>query len=182
MLLLLVAEEQKPDKYTVVVEVKLYRNMGTLKPKSGPAVIVAGNDIVERKDKSGKVADDVLVQPPQLMAVPPKLALTFPHTSQSPAVREIDVILMVAFVERTPEAFGITLDTNSPTFPALALSAAVVPIIPPVVGLNANDVAVATPRIGVTNVGEVDPAKVPVPVWPLSETSTLLFVAMFKSF
>ncbi len=72
-------------------------------------------------------------------------------------------------------------DTNSPTFPADALSFVAVPTIPPVVGLNATLVAVAAPRTGVTNVGDVDPAKFPLPVAPVSPLSTALFVVVLKS-
>src|SRR5574337_680301 len=56
-------------------------------------------------------------------------------TSQSPAVKETLVILAGVFVVReTPDAVAVI---NSPTLPAFALSASVVPTIPAVVeGVN----------------------------------------------
>jgi hypothetical protein len=62
--------------------------------------------------------------------------------------------------------------------PAIALLFVVVPIIPPVVGENTTLVAVVTPMLGVTNVGDVDPTKFPVPVDPLRDKSTLLIVVI----
>lgn len=78
---------------------------------------------------------------------------TFPHASQSPAVKGIEVISIgVLVVKDTGVPMGTTLDTNSPTFPALVLLFVVVPTTPPVVGLKVIVVAVAAPNVGVVRV------------------------------
>src|ERR1700688_1739486 len=88
----------------------------------------------------------------------------FPQTSQSPAVSDIDVMsLAIELTIETAEALGITLDINSPTFPLAALLFVVVPIIPPVDGLNTMLVAVAAPKVGVISVGDVCNKTLPVP-------------------
>lgn len=87
----------------------------------------------------------------------------------------------VAAVNDTGVALGITLEIISPTLPAAALLLVVVPIIPDV-ELNEMLVALAAPNIGVTNVGLVEPANVPVPVCPERVVFTALLVAISKSF
>ena len=69
-------------------------------------------------------------------------------------------------------------ETYSPTSPAVALLAEVVPTIPPVDGLNVKLVAVATPNVGVINVGEVANTTFPVPVGVPSPKFTNAFPAV----
>lgn len=102
------------------------------------------------------------------------------QTSQSPAESVMLVIFLATdVVTLTPGLDNTALDITSPTSPAVGLSAALVPIIPPVVGLNANEVAVAAPKTGVIKVGEVVPANFTVPIAPASPTFTELFVATY---
>lgn len=85
---------------------------------------------------AGKVALAVLTNPEALIitVVPAGKKLTCPHTSQSPAVREIEVTLAaVAVVRETAEPLATEAVRTSPTLPAFALSAAVVPLMPLVV-------------------------------------------------
>jgi hypothetical protein len=132
---------------------------------------------------SGVEAEVVLVQPAPELITPFVEKKTFPQTSQSPAVRLIEVIFAsVELVIDTGLPLAITLEINSPTVPDDALSLVVVPTIPPVVGLKVTDVAVAAPNVGVTRVGEVDPTKCTVPVCPDKVVLTELLVAMIKSF
>src|SRR6266852_1197848 len=64
----------------------------------------------------------------------------------------------------TAEPVNTWEDKYSPTTPALAESLVAVPMMPPVVGEKVTDVAVAAPKIGVTNVGVVAKTLTPVPV------------------
>jgi hypothetical protein len=69
-----------------------------------------------------------------------KTVLVNPDTSQSPAVRDIEVIFVLTSVTSdTADDGGINDEIYSPTYPAAALSFVVVPTIPPVVGLNVID-------------------------------------------
>jgi hypothetical protein len=87
-----------------------------------------------------------------------------PDTSQSPAVRDIDVTLAVTFdVKDTALPSGITEEITSPTLPTAALSLVVVPIIPEVL-LKLKLVADAAPNIGVTRAGDVAKTNAPDPV------------------
>jgi hypothetical protein len=73
-----------------------------------------------------------------------------PHTSQSPAVNEMEVTSkFIVEVAATAEATNTVDSTICPTKPAPASLFVVVPTIPPVVGLNVMLVAVAAPRVGV---------------------------------
>jgi hypothetical protein len=83
---------------------------------------------------------------------------------------------IVVDVTDTAEAAAITDDTNSPTEPAAASLLVVVPIMPEV-ELKLKLVAEPAPKTGVTKVGEVVPAKLPVPDAPDNPTLTWLFVA-----
>lgn len=103
------------------------------------------------------MADVVLIQPTPTVktVVPPPLNPTFPHKSQSPAVRDIDVTsLAVILTRETAEATAIVLVTNSPTLSAAALLLVVVPMIPEVLE-KVKLVADAAPKTGVTKVGLV---------------------------
>ena len=53
--------------------------------------------------------------------------ITFPQTSQSPAVSEIEVIFAGVAVVKAVDDEATTLDTNSPTLPAFASLFVVVP-------------------------------------------------------
>jgi hypothetical protein len=150
-----------------------------VKPSDPNAVVFVVN---ETNDTSGSVADDVLIQAnaPVKTAALGKYVI-IPHTSQSPAVSA----KLVKFVGElldipTGDPEAILLLIYSPTSPAAALLTNIVPIIPPVEGLKARDVAVAAPRVGVTNTGDVAPTKLPVPVEPDKGTLTALFVAIVK--
>lgn len=90
----------------------------------------------------------------------------FPSMSQSPDGRvKLVTLIVVLFGALTAEANGTTLDMNSPTIPLEALSFVPVPMIPPVDGsTNVIVVAVATPIVGVVNVGDTDPTKDPVAI------------------
>ena len=84
------------------------------------------------------VALTELVQHDENLQVPVNIALRFPHTSQSPAVKLIEVKSVAVwsgiFIE-LPVA--IMLFINSPTNPDPALLLVAVPTMPFVVGLNA---------------------------------------------
>lgn len=68
-----------------------------------------------------------------MVVVPGLLVPILPHTSQSPAVRLIDVTLAATLVvSATGEPSGTVAEMNSPTLPALALLFVVVPTIPAV--------------------------------------------------
>jgi hypothetical protein len=119
-------------------------------------------------DSSGTVAVVELTQPSPVEKVVNALPLnpTLPQTFQSPAVNEILVTFAAVFVDKdTPGDLATILSTSSPTLPAAALLFVVVPIIPEV-ELKLTLVALAAPMVGVTNVGEVVPAKLPVPEEP----------------
>lgn len=118
------------------------------------------------KEESGIVADveEIHATHAVTCVVAAGKKVRFPHTSQSPAVKLIEVKSFCVLLEiEIAEADAITLETNSPTLPVAVLSLVVVPTIPPVVGLKVTLVAVAAPKVGVTNVGLVVPAKDPVP-------------------
>lgn len=100
-----------------------------------------------------------------MLVVAVVIKVTFPQIFQSPAVNDIDVILAFTLVVKaTAEPEGIMLDIISPTTPADALLLVVVPIMPPVEGEKVKLVAVAFPRIGVINVGDVAKTGAPLPV------------------
>jgi hypothetical protein len=106
--------------------------------------------------------------------------LQIPQTSQSPAVKEIEVISAdTVEVNETAAPTSTVLDISSPTLPAAASLFVVVPMMPEVL-LNVMLVALAAPRVGVTKVGDVEPAKLPVPVCPLNPTFTILLVIEFS--
>ena len=112
-----------------------------------------------RKDISGTEADVELLQPVinESTVVDPPVTPTFPDTSQSPAVKEMEVTFAATpVVKLGPPPITTKEKTISPTFPASALLFVVVPTIPPVVGLNVTLVAVAAPNVGVMKVGEVE--------------------------
>jgi hypothetical protein len=133
---------------------------------------------------AGSVADTVFIAAPVSVydVVEPPVNQTSPHTSQSPAVKEIDVILAA-----TPDDKDMALPinntelTNSPTLPDAALLLVVVPIIPEV-EVKVKLVAEAAPSTGVTNVGDVEPTKLPVPVAPESPLPTALIVVKLLSY
>jgi hypothetical protein len=95
------------------------------------------------------------------------------HTSQSPAVRDIDVILAgVTVVRETADPEAIVELTYSPTLPAVALSFVTVPTIP-FVPLNEMLGAVSAPVSVVVPLTETFPDAVSAPVSvvvPLTET------------
>ncbi len=108
---------------------------------------------------------DVVVEPPTAV-------LIMPQQSQSPAVKLIVVISALVLVVNDVPGVPTELEINSPTEPAAASLFVVVPIIPDVL-LKDKLVADTTPNVGVTSVGELEPTKAPVPVWPLSVVSTI---------
>ncbi len=131
-------------------------------------------------DASGSVAEVELIHPItyNTFVVAPPVNPIFPHTSQSPGVKVIDVKSAgVTVVRVTGADASTTLDRNCPTLPEAALLFVVVPIIP-VVDVNVRLVADAAPSAGVTNVGELLPTKLPVPVLPESPTFTEFTVAI----
>ena len=100
-----------------------------------------------------------------------------PLTSQSPAVKLMLVISAdTVVVSDTAAPTSTVLDISSPTLPAAASLLVVVPMMPDVLE-KARLVAEATPRTGVISVGDVAPTKFPVPVRPLNDVFTALFVA-----
>jgi len=142
------------------------RTVGALK-----ATAVCVTTIPFLSDASGKVAEVVLIQTSAAAFNPVDASLILPHTSQSPAVKLMLVkFVAVALLMEVADPAATLLVTNSPTFPEPALSLVVVPTIPPVVGLNVKLVAVAAPRVGVTNVAPVDPTNEPEPLDPESPT------------
>lgn len=82
-------------------------------------------------------------------------------------------LAVIALVNAIADPLGISLDINSPTYPALALLFVDVPTIPLVV----SDQVILSEIIPVS-VGLVAPTKFPVPVVPDKGELTLLFVAM----
>lgn len=87
------------------------------------------------KSKLGSVADVVDAQPKPFenVVVPLTSNIIRPVTSQSPAVREIEVIFAATpVVSATSLADGITLSMYSPKLPVLALLLVVVPTMPAV--------------------------------------------------
>jgi hypothetical protein len=75
-----------------------------------------------------------------------------------------------------------TLDINSPTLPAAALSFVVVPIMPDVLE-NVKLVALGVLKIGVpVKVGLAEPTKLPVPVEPDRPTPTWFTVAIISPY
>lgn len=111
------------------------------------------------------------------MVVPAGIYPTRPLTSQSPAVKEIDVIFVpVPLVSETGAPEPTVEAIYSPTLPAPAESFVVVPTMPPVVGLKVMLVAVAAPSTGVTNVGDVENTRLVevVPVVPAAENPVML--------
>lgn len=80
------------------------------------------------------IVAEVVLMPPCIRVTtvePAGLAATVPHTSQSPAVNEIDVTLAgVPDVRATAEPAATDELTNSPTLPAFALLFVVVPTMP----------------------------------------------------
>lgn len=149
-------------KYTVVVD-------ATLTLKGGVAMAAAPITAVpsiyaDIRAAFGNVAEVSEVQSYSIVKPFVPVIKTFPETSQSPAVSEIDVTFAaVAVVKLTADACRTVLLITSPTLPAAALSLVVVPIIPEV-ELNVKLVADAAPKVGVTKVGEVERTVLPVPV------------------
>ncbi len=82
----------------------------------------------------GSAAEVVLIAPISCVMPAPFVKAAFPRQSQSPAVSETDVmfagVLLVSAMALPRTIFD---ETYSPTLPALALSAAVVPLMPLVV-------------------------------------------------
>lgn len=106
----------------------------------------------------GRVADVVDAHPITLVVVVVAAGSVHitPDTSQSPAVRLMVVMsAFVAVVRAGPAPWATDALMYSPTFPAAVLSFVAVPTIPPVVGLNVSDDAVAAPMDGVVSVGDV---------------------------
>lgn len=83
----------------------------------------------DKKTRSGCAAEVELVHPSTAKVdVVVKVKPTLPHTFQSPAVKEIVVMFLTTlFVRLTALPDNTTLETNSPTLPAAALSLVVVP-------------------------------------------------------
>ena len=133
------------------------RTIGALK-----ATAVCVTTIPFLSDASGKVAEVVLIQTSAAAFNPVDASRILPHTSQSPAVKLMLVkFVAVALLIDVADPAATLLVTNSPTFPAAALSFVVVPTIPPVVGLkvmeevvNAGNVVpqAGTPEPLVTNI------------------------------
>ena len=155
-----------------------------LKIAPDPGTVVAGTTIDCLKDGSGMVPVAVLIAACHefTVVVDAGTKVILPQTSQSPAVKLIDVRLVAVVVEIDVEdAKATVLDTYSPTSPAVTLSLVVVPTIPPVVGLKVMLVAIAAPSVGVVKVGLVDPTKLPIPDCPERETPTELMVVILHS-
>lgn len=82
-------------------------------------------------DASGNVAEVMLTHPKLNVATPVKENETLPNTSQSPAVKLIDVIFAgVPLPKDIALAAGIMLEINSPTIPEFASLLVVVPTNP----------------------------------------------------
>ena len=122
----LAAKETVMTRNTVVVEATLILRVptGSVCPK--PVVNVKVRSMVPPSfGNVGCVADVVEIEPLIVDCVvdPFGRVETEPHTSQSPAVKEIEVILAgVLVVNETAEPEATLLDNNSPTLPAAALS------------------------------------------------------------
>ena len=114
----------------------------------------------------GAVALALLTHPAiRVVVVPaPTVVQILPQTSQSPAVKLMVVILVVApFVVETAEPTSTVLETYSPTLPVAAESLVALPITPEVLE-NVRLVALLAPSTGVTRAGDVLPTKLTVPV------------------
>lgn len=134
-----------------------------------------------------KLASEVVAPPPPI---------TEPYTSQSPAVKDMLVILAPVDVVRLiaePEAIEEAI--TSPILPAVALSLVAVPrycpcpklvlVVPVSVPVPANPkplivVAVAAPNTGVTKVGVVANTALPVPVLVVKAASKLALDGVAK--
>jgi hypothetical protein len=116
------------------------------------------------------------------VVVPAGLVATVPHTSQSPAVKEIDVTFAgVPEVNETAEPTRIVEEIYSPILPAFALLFVVVPTIPEVwlgVIVPVALIVVKAPLAGVVNPideGDANMAVIPGPeIAPLTVNVPLL--------
>lgn len=132
--------------------------------------------------RSGCVAETLLIHAIVLLKATDAKKKILPSTSQSPAVKEIDVTFAGAeFENDIADASNTVEDIVSPTIPAAALSFVVVPTIPPVLGLNAKLVPVAAPNVGVINVGDVPNTNAPVPVSPVTAAAKLALVGVARN-
>lgn len=127
--------------YIVVVPLKENRRHGATSVKVEFKPGATAEKIWEAKtDASGIVADVLEIQEAVFVTdvVAAVRKVIFPHRSQSPAVKLIDVKFVAAAVNtETAEAAAITLETNSPTYPVPVLLFVAVPTMPFVVGLKA---------------------------------------------
>jgi hypothetical protein len=78
------------------------------------------------------VADVVLIAAKRPVAPVPTACHTSPHTSQSPAVSEIEVTLAGVLLVKVIPGVVTVEEMNSPTAPAAALLLVVVPTMPAV--------------------------------------------------
>lgn len=179
--IVLTAKLMPPIKYILVVLAKLNRLRPTGKKVKAPGAVTPINIYtkVPPAGAVGRVALTSFTIPDTrvVVVVTSGSVQTEPHTSQSPAVREMDVMSLKAplVVEIAPAA-NTVLDTNSPTLPVAALLLVTVPMTSPVLE-NARLVAEAAPNMGVTSVGELAPTNVPLPVEPFKLTFKILLVA-----
>ena len=120
-------------RYTVVVALRLILVVPVGKPTTGdPPVVILPAKVTNAPLAGGlgTVPETVLMPAVNMVAfvVPASVKIAVPPTSQSPAVRDMDVIFAAVFVVRLiaePEA-NVEL-IYSPIFPADALSLVVVP-------------------------------------------------------
>ena len=165
---------------------KLNLSAGAKPPKDESTENVAPLPyILLYSDASGSVVDVELIQllEKSTVVVESPVNVTLPNTSQSPAVKLIEVTsAAVSVVNDTELENGIVLNMYSPTLPASALSLVVVPIIPAVEVKNML-VAEATPIVEVTRLGEVEPTNAPVPLLPDNVVSLIILaIAMVTSY
>src|SRR6185312_11009619 len=128
----------------------------------------------------GSVADVVLIEATIFDSAvpPPGFKAILPNTSQSPAVKLIDVTFAVVLVvKETAEPTKIVLSMNSPTYPDAALSLVLVPLIeipavrvifPSVSPKTISEFCVTVPpvelqRTNALSVEEPGPVRVPAP-------------------
>ena len=117
------------DRKTVVVPEMLMRSL----PTGMICCVALANAncmsvIAPLFGKVGTVAEVVLIHPSKIVTVLAGTIAILPHTSQSPAVREMLVMFAgVAVVNETALPCKTVEDINSPTLPAVALPVVVSP-------------------------------------------------------
>jgi hypothetical protein len=102
--------------------------MGIDTSPTGVPLVLYANCVVAPVSNKGNVAEVLEIPPSKLKALPAELKTAVPHTSQSPAERDIDVMLAGVEADKLIALPATTVElTYSPMLPVLALSFVFVP-------------------------------------------------------